>query len=101
MNRSCTITYKPSGFVKTSRSSAHDLMFGSSGQGNLVGFYISIMLAIILVLDVVWPTIDAHINVDPANSSYGNLSSTAQTLVELFGLVLALGLLIMLLRPIM
>lgn len=100
MQRSCTVTQKPFGYVKLTQSAtADELMFGASGQSNLVGFYISIMIAVILVLDVVWPTIDDKIN--GSSASYANLSSTAQTLVELFGLVLALGLLIMMLRPIM
>lgn len=102
MNRSCTITQKPFGYVKLTQSAtADEIMFGKSGQSNLVGFYISIMIAIILVLDVVWPTIDSKINSGDANDSYSNLSSTAKTLIELFGLILALGLLIMMLRPIM
>lgn len=102
MNRSCVVNQKPCGYVKLThpKEGAEQLMFGTNGQSNLVGFYISIMLAIILVLDVVWPTIDSTIN-GSDNSAYDNLTSTAKTLINLFGLILALGLLIMMLRPIM
>lgn len=182
MNRSCTTIYKPSGYTKLPSVSNQNLLFGTGGQGNLVGFYITILLASILVLDVVWPVIDDRLNNESMcttvtgetfnvsgladtwislantditsgsesvynatynavgtdynmdysggrimplgtgalnfNTSNGsteydidythsctaattNMSTSAKNIIELFGLVLALGLLIMMLRPIM
>lgn len=184
MNRSCTITQKPFGYVKlkSSHITGHELITGESGQANIVGFYFTMLIAIILVLGVVWPTIDARLNTESTYSSVSaeafnvsgnsdtwmalansdittnsesvyngtynavrntdyemnytdgkisplstgsllfneslgstvysidydhggytplaNLSSSARTLINLFGMVLALGLLIMMLKPI-
>ncbi len=104
MNSTVTYSHKPFGYVSPKSmhlATPEELMYGEKAQvgGGLVGFYISIMIAVILVLDVVWPTIDSHVNSN--SSSYANLSATAKTLIGLFGLILALGLLIMMLRPVM
>ncbi len=71
----------------------------SAQGGGLIGFYVSLMVAAILVLNVVWPTIDSAI--EGGGTAYDNLSSTAKTIVDLFGLMLVLGLLILIMKPVM
>ncbi len=105
MKRSVVLIQKPVGYVSPKAlhvPSLSDLIGDENAQGGIIGLYISIMIAAILVLNVVWPTIDSMINpADPGNSSYNNLSTTAKTIVGLFGLVLMLGLLVMILNPVM
>ena len=56
-------------------------------QGGIIGFFIMAMLAVIVALSVTWPVIDSALNVGNATQ---NMSASAQTLVQLIPLFLAL-----------
>jgi hypothetical protein len=62
-------------------------MFGREGQANIVGFYFTLLIAIILVLGVVWPAIDARLNTESMYSSITaetfNVSGNADTWMAL------------------
>lgn len=101
MNRSVITVQKPFGYVSSKDvTQGKNIMVDDRAQGTgLIGFYVSLMVAAILVLNVVWPTIDAAIN--SGGTAYDNFSSTAKTIINLFGLMLVLGLLILIMKPVM
>ena len=52
----------------------NELVLGESGKASVVGFYFTMLIAILLVLGVVWPTIDARLNTE---STYSSVSAEA------------------------
>ena len=69
-------------------------------QGGIVGFFIGAMIAVIIALQVTWPVIDDVLNGSGA-VSMTNMSSAAQSLVELIPLFLVLTLVMVFIRPLM
>ena len=69
-------------------------------QGGIVGFFIGAMIAVIIALQVTWPVIDDVLNGSGA-TSMANMSSAAQSLVELIPLFLVLTLVMVFIRPLM
>ncbi len=68
-------------------------------QGSIMGFYVQIALAVILGLQFALPVVDSAVNTN--TSAYNNLTPTAKTLAQNFGLFIILGLAVMILRPAM
>jgi hypothetical protein len=52
----------------------NELVRGECGKASVVGFYFTMLIAILLVLGVVWPTIDARLNTE---STYSSVSAEA------------------------
>lgn len=70
------------------------------GQGGLVGYFIGIMIAVIIALQVTWPVIDDVLNGSGA-ASIANLTGAAATLVDLIPLFFILTLVMAFIRPLM
>lgn len=64
--------------------------------GGVVGYYMTILIATIVVLSVVMPTV-----IDQIATITANVSATTNTILDLFALMLALGLLMLYMRPLM
>lgn len=64
-----------------------EIKLDEKAQGGIISFFIMSMLAVIVALSVTWPVIDSALNVGNATA---NMSTSAQTLVQLIPLFLAL-----------
>lgn len=68
------------------------------GQSSVIGFFIGAMVAVIVALQVTWPVVDAVLN---TGTTITNMSSSAQTLVNLIPLFLALSVVMIFIRPLL
>ena len=66
-------------------------------QGGVISFFIGAMIAVIVALQVTWPVIDGVIS----GASLNNMSASAQTLVRLIPLFLALSVIMIFIRPLL
>ena len=66
-------------------------------QGGVISFFIGAMIAVIVALQVTWPVIDGVIS----GTSLANMSASAQTLVRLIPLFLALSVIMIFIRPLL
>jgi len=69
-----------------------------SGQGGIISFFIMSMLAVIVSLSVTWPVIDTALNVGNVTA---NMSTSAQTLVQMIPLFLVLSVVMIFIRPLL
>jgi hypothetical protein len=72
----------------------------TKAQGGLVGYFIGIMIAVIIALEVTWPVIDDVLN-GSGKASIANLTGAAGTLVHLIPLFFVLTLIMAFIRPLM
>jgi len=66
-------------------------------QGGVISFFIGAMIAVIVALQVTWPVIDGVLS----SASLTNMSSSAQVLVKLIPLFLALSVIMIFIRPLL
>lgn len=66
-------------------------------QGGVISFFIGAMIAVIVALQVTWPVIDGVLS----GTSISNMSASAQVLVNLIPLFLALSVIMIFIRPLL